>query len=88
MAHRVCQLEGVSFATANVDSFFVQHARGLTLPQVSLDLTESIERPYQSVSRAGLATESDRRGEISVGIDQLILSPRTSGSFDEFQRRV
>jgi hypothetical protein len=85
MTNRVCQPEIVTLATVQGDRFFVQRSGCIATIEVSLDLTESHERPGQLPRDASVATEVDCLYQISMGIEQAVLTPSAGGLLNEFQ---
>ena len=84
MTYRMCQLENVTLPAAQRDRLFVQRSGCLATAEVSLDLAEGHERPGQIRRDAGLAAKGDCLYQISMGIEQAILTPSVSGLLSEF----
>jgi hypothetical protein len=88
MTNHVCQPELVTLAAAQGDRFFVQRSGCLATVEVSLDLTEGHESSGQLPRNASLATEVDCLYQISMGIEQAVLTPSAGGLLHEFHGLV
>jgi hypothetical protein len=85
MTNRVCQPEVVTLAATQGDRFFVQGTGCLATVEVSLDLTESRESSGQLPRNASVATQVDCLNQISMGVEQAVLTPSAGGLLNEFQ---
>jgi hypothetical protein len=83
MANRVCQPENITLATAQRDRFFVQRSGCLATAEVSLDLTEGHQRRGQLRRDVGVTAKVDSLYQISMGIEQAVLTPSARSSLNE-----